>query len=65
MSVGTRGVESGQIRHLDRGRGGSERIHRRTPARSEDDGDVVAVDSGALGNLRGRLSGVWTHGDVA
>jgi hypothetical protein len=65
MTVGTRGVEPGQIGHLDAGRGGSQGVYRRAPTRSEDDGDVVAGDSGALGDRRGRPLGVWTHGRSA
>ena len=47
--------EAGQLGHRDDGGGVAQLLGGRRPARSEDDGDVVAFDAGAVGQGPGRL----------
>ena len=48
-----RGAEARQVGRVDLGRGLAERVDGREPARAEDEGDVVALDAGQLGEPRG------------
>ena len=61
VAVGAGCDEIRQLGHRDcRGRG-SQCGGGRSPARTQDDGDVVAADPRAFGYYRSRPPGVWTH----
>ena len=51
------GAEAGQVGGGDLGGRLAERVDGGQPARAEDEGDVVALDAGQLGELLGGLGG--------